>query len=120
MEHLHGETLAQTIAWRGPLPAAEVVRMLEEVSRGLSAAHARGVLHRDIKPSNIFLAGMSRSSSTSVSTTSRRKNRVRDPTGRPLPVIGRVHRGFGARLPDEGAPDKEPLALVVDAARPCA
>jgi tRNA A-37 threonylcarbamoyl transferase component Bud32 len=53
MERLEG-TLAERIA-RGPLPAAEVVRLAREVLEGLARVHERGIVHRDIKPSNIFL-----------------------------------------------------------------
>jgi serine/threonine-protein kinase len=58
MELLYGQSLASRIAARAPLPAAEVIAIVSEVCRGLSAAHAAGVIHRDIKPENIFLARM--------------------------------------------------------------
>ncbi|HVV84675.1 MAG TPA: serine/threonine-protein kinase, partial [Kofleriaceae bacterium] len=56
MERLHGETLADHLARRGPLPPAEVAALLADVARALAAAHAAGVIHRDLKPHNIFLA----------------------------------------------------------------
>ena len=39
-----------------PLPWAQALRIATELTRGLSAAHRRGVLHRDIKPANAILA----------------------------------------------------------------
>src|SRR6516164_5156382 len=32
-----------------------MVRLAVQIARGLSAAHAQGLIHRDIKPSNILL-----------------------------------------------------------------
>lgn len=57
MERLRGETLAQAVVRRGPLPPGEVADLVAQVARGLVATHARGVLHRDITPSNVFLEG---------------------------------------------------------------
>jgi tetratricopeptide (TPR) repeat protein/TolB-like protein len=53
-ELLEGETLRARIS-RGPMPVADVVRIGIEVARGLSAAHAAGLVHRDLKPDNLFL-----------------------------------------------------------------
>jgi serine/threonine protein kinase len=56
MELLRGMSLEQRIARDGPLPLQEVQRILAQVCRVLSRAHAAGIVHRDIKPENIFLA----------------------------------------------------------------
>ncbi len=55
-ERLEGRTLADEIDERGALPVAEVAALGIELLRGLSVAHAAGIVHRDIKPSNLFLA----------------------------------------------------------------
>jgi hypothetical protein len=55
MGFVDGETLAERLQSRGPLPAAEAVRILREVAWALAYAHARGVVHRDVKPENIML-----------------------------------------------------------------
>ncbi|MBI3182622.1 MAG: protein kinase [Myxococcales bacterium] len=55
MEYLRGRPLDSVIHERAPLPAHEVLQLLDEVLAGLSAAHGAGVIHRDLKPSNIFL-----------------------------------------------------------------
>ena len=56
MEFLEGESLSEAVVARGPLPAAEVARIIGQAARALSKAHAAGVVHRDLKPDNIFLA----------------------------------------------------------------
>jgi len=55
MELLEGESLAHVLD-RGPLPAAEALRLLLPIADALALAHSRGVIHRDLKPENIFLA----------------------------------------------------------------
>jgi serine/threonine-protein kinase len=52
MEFVGGATVREILA-RGPLPAADVVRLGAQLARGLASAHAARVLHRDIKPSNL-------------------------------------------------------------------
>jgi eukaryotic-like serine/threonine-protein kinase len=56
MACVEGDNLAKRMAnARGPLPIAEVRKILREVSGALSFAHARKFIHRDIKPDNILL-----------------------------------------------------------------
>ena len=55
MEYLEGETLRKTIQRRGALPVAECAEILQQVARGLGAAHRLSIIHRDLKPDNIFL-----------------------------------------------------------------
>ena len=50
-----GDNLATRMATRGPLPIADVRRILREVSGALAFAHARKFIHRDIKPDNILI-----------------------------------------------------------------
>jgi serine/threonine protein kinase/formylglycine-generating enzyme required for sulfatase activity len=51
-EYVRGRNLAQLAL---PLAPARVVRIGLGLSRGLAAAHRRGVLHRDLKPANAIL-----------------------------------------------------------------
>jgi eukaryotic-like serine/threonine-protein kinase len=55
MGFIDGESLAERLQARGPLPPAEVVRFLREAAWALAYAHARGVVHRDVKPENIMV-----------------------------------------------------------------
>ena len=58
MELLIGAELAAMVEREGRLPAERVVDYLQQVSRALDKAHARGIVHRDLKPENIFVTKM--------------------------------------------------------------
>ncbi len=54
MAYYDGETLKHKIA-RGPMPVGDVVEIALQIARGLTQAHARGIIHRDIKPDNVIV-----------------------------------------------------------------
>ena len=58
MPVLKGETLDDRLQREDRLSVAESCRIGREISAGLAAAHAHGLVHRDIKPSNIWLEGI--------------------------------------------------------------
>jgi len=55
MSFVDGETLANRVRTRGPLPSHEGTRVLREVAWALAYAHEQGLVHRDVKPDNILL-----------------------------------------------------------------
>ncbi|MFT3835259.1 MAG: protein kinase [Micropruina sp.] len=57
MELLGGESLAESIARGGPLSLGQTVDVARQVTLGLAAAHALGLVHRDIKPANVMRSG---------------------------------------------------------------
>src|SRR5262245_32472561 len=55
MEHLEGNTLAERLKNRRPMPISEVIAILSQVCAAIDEAHRLGILHRDLKPENIWL-----------------------------------------------------------------
>jgi serine/threonine protein kinase/WD40 repeat protein len=55
MEFVPGQSLAEVLEKKGPLPLANACHYMRQVASGLQHAHERGMVHRDIKPSNLML-----------------------------------------------------------------
>jgi serine/threonine-protein kinase len=55
MELLDGEELGKRLQRLGRLSPHDVLKIVSQVSRALTKAHAIGIVHRDLKPENIFL-----------------------------------------------------------------
>lgn len=54
MEYVEGSTLRQWLAQR-PRSSGEILEIFVKAGRGLSAAHAAGLIHRDFKPDNVLV-----------------------------------------------------------------
>ncbi len=55
MEHIRGNTLAQTLQSQGRMEPSRAVNIATQCCEALAEAHRQGVVHRDVKPSNIML-----------------------------------------------------------------
>ncbi|WP_405733535.1 serine/threonine-protein kinase [Streptomyces sp. NBC_00028] len=51
-----GPTLADEVKRNGPMPAAQLRRLMAGLAEALRDIHRVGVVHRDLKPSNVLLA----------------------------------------------------------------
>ncbi len=56
MELLEGETLADRLERDGGVPAKDLCRIVDQIAKAATKAHAIGIIHRDLKPHNVFLA----------------------------------------------------------------
>jgi len=55
MEFLDGQTLADVLAKRKPLPEGEAISYASRICEALEYLHANGIAHRDLKPQNIMV-----------------------------------------------------------------
>jgi serine/threonine protein kinase len=54
MEYVEGQSLADYLRAKGPLPVAEACEYVRQAALGLQHATAQGMVHRDIKPHNLM------------------------------------------------------------------
>ena len=55
MEYVAGETLADIVNRKAPLPLARKLEITLDLCAGLLHAHRMGIVHRDVKPANVML-----------------------------------------------------------------
>ena len=60
MEYIDGRDLKSILIERCKLAPEEAVPIVQQICRGLEAAHTEGVVHRDLKPQNIMVDGSGR------------------------------------------------------------
>lgn len=53
--YIEGQTLAELIRDRAPLPEMEAIRIIARLSETLSYAHEQKIIHRDLKPANVMM-----------------------------------------------------------------
>lgn len=54
LEFVDGGSLADKVR-ANPLPPVEAAAFVEQIAKGIQAAHDRGIIHRDLKPDNVLL-----------------------------------------------------------------
>lgn len=58
LEYVPGGTL-QDLLRAGPLPKADIRRIVKEIAEALAGIHAHRILHRDLKPENVLIRAKS-------------------------------------------------------------
>jgi serine/threonine protein kinase/formylglycine-generating enzyme required for sulfatase activity len=55
MEYVEGQSLAQVVDKKGPLPVAHACHFVRQAALGLQHASEQGMVHRDLKPHNLMV-----------------------------------------------------------------
>ena len=55
-EYVHGPSLKERVALRGPMAADSVLDLVAGLAQALAAIHAASLVHRDLNPKNVLLA----------------------------------------------------------------
>lgn len=55
MEYVEGQTLKEYIQKRSPVPIADALTIMQQLTSAISHAHQNHIIHRDIKPQNILV-----------------------------------------------------------------
>ncbi|MBS2552685.1 protein kinase [Catenulispora sp. NL8] len=55
-EYVPGPSLAEVVAWDGPLSPSAVRRLGADLAAALATVHGLGLVHRDVKPGNVLMA----------------------------------------------------------------
>ena len=56
MEYVPNGSVIDLLRRESPLDLVEATRIIIDASRGIAAAHAKGLIHRDIKPGNLMVS----------------------------------------------------------------
>ncbi len=106
MELIEGETLAQCVRRRGPLPAPMALDIAVQITHALVAAGQADMIHRDLKPANVMLTtGSSFPERPGSSLTGS------DPGSGGGGVLVKVI-DFGLARTVKAGPDSEPLTVA--------
>lgn len=55
MRYVRGGSLRDMLKQQGALSLAQIIRILDQITAALDAAHESGIVHRDLKPDNILI-----------------------------------------------------------------
>ncbi|THV42173.1 serine/threonine-protein kinase [Glycomyces buryatensis] len=112
MEFVTGQTLANLLDLRAPIPAHRAVPLLTRVAEALDAAHRAGILHRDIKPGNILVNSRDKPTIVDFGIAYRPEQTALTATGTVLGTVGYASPEQLEGQPLTSASDLYSLAVV--------